>query len=357
VSVSSADREAMVRALSATHATWPHPNPRVGAVVLDAQGREVAIAAHHAAGESHAEVMALDDAGDRARGGTVVVTLEPCDHHGRTPPCASRLIEAGVTRVVVGAVDPDPRVSGRGIARLRDAGIEVTVGIEAAAVEANDPGYFHHRRTGLPLVTLKAALTLDGQGAAADGSSQWITGEEARADGHRLRAEHDAVMVGAGTLRDDDPRLDVRLPGFSGRQPVPVVVAGQRPLPASARIWSREPVILAGGPVSALPAPVIQAGSGGRVDLRSGLLALAELGHLSVLVEGGAGVAGSLWEGGLVHRGVWYLGARVAGGVGRGAFDRPFETLGDAKPVTITDVRRLGEDIRVDWIVGPAESS
>jgi diaminohydroxyphosphoribosylaminopyrimidine deaminase/5-amino-6-(5-phosphoribosylamino)uracil reductase len=347
----------MREAVSVARHTHPHPNPRVGAVVIDATGQRLPPAVHTAAGEPHAEAMALDAAGESARGGTVVVTLEPCDHDGRTPPCTRRLIDAGVRRVIIGAVDPDPRVSGRGIDRLRQSGLEVLVGVESDRVEALDPGYFHHRRTGLPLVTLKAALTLDGQSAAADGGSQWITGPEAREDAHVLRAEHDAVMVGAGTVREDDPRLDVRLVGFEGRQPIPVVVAGQRPLPAGAQIWSRRPVVLAAGPVMAPSGDIVQAGSGGRVDLRTAVLHLAEQGILSILLEGGSGVAASMWEAGLVSRGVWYLAAKVAGGVGRGAFDRAFQSLTDATAVTITDVRRVGEDLRVEWVVAQTESA
>lgn len=347
----------MREAVSAARRTHPHPNPRVGAVVIDADGRRLPVAVHTAAGEPHAEALALDAAGESARGGTVVVTLEPCDHQGRTPPCTHRLIEAGVDRVIIGAVDPDHRVSGRGIDRLRRSGLEVIVGVESDSVEALDPAYFHHRRTGLPLVTIKTALTLDGQIAAADGGSQWITGSEAREDAHLLRADHDAVMVGAGTLREDDPRLDVRLAGFDGRQPIPVVVAGQRPLPAHAQIWGRSPVVLAAGPIVAPSADIVQAGSGGRVDLRAGVVHLAERGLLSILLEGGSGVAASMWEAGLVSRGVWYLAAKVAGGVGRGVFDRAFQSLQDASAVTITDVRRVGEDLRVEWAVVQAESA
>ncbi|MGH8875215.1 MAG: bifunctional diaminohydroxyphosphoribosylaminopyrimidine deaminase/5-amino-6-(5-phosphoribosylamino)uracil reductase RibD, partial [Acidimicrobiia bacterium] len=229
------DLELMRRAIDLARPNRTHPNPRVGAVVVAPDGTVVGEGAHPGAGLPHAEALALAAAGDAAAGATLYVTLEPCGHHGRTPPCTETVVASGVRRVVVGVTDPDPRVAGAGLARLRATGLEVTVGVLEAEVEALDPAYFHHRRTGLPLVTLKAAITLDGQAAAQDGTSQWITGPEARADAHRLRAEADALMVGAGTLRVDDPLLTVRLDGYEGPQPVPVVVAGRRPLPASAR--------------------------------------------------------------------------------------------------------------------------
>ena len=230
-------------AISHASGTHPHPNPRVGAIVLDATGTVAGVGSHAGRGAPHAEVVALREAGDRAAGGTLVVTLEPCDHEGVTPPCTGAVIGAGVARVVVGAVDPDRRVSGRGIERLRAAGIDVVAGVGAGLVEAADPGYFHQRRTGRPRVTLKWAATLDGQAAAADGSARWISSPESRADGHLLRAESDAVMVGAGTVIADDPDLTVRLDGYRGPQPRPVVIAGHRALPPRARLMGRDPIV------------------------------------------------------------------------------------------------------------------
>lgn len=346
---SGRDVNAMRHALDVAARHNPHPNPRVGAVLLDRAGEILAEAGHVAAGEVHAEAGLLQAFGPVPADATLVVTLEPCVHIGRTPPCVDAVIEHGVRRVVVGTIDPDSRVAGRGIAALRAAGIEVVVGVEPDAVEAADPGYFHHRRTGLPLVTLKQAATLDGQTAAADGTSKWLTSDAARMDSHLLRSQHDAVLVGAGTVRADDPRLDVRLAGYEGPQPVPVVVAGSRPLPADLRIWERRPIVLASDE-SVLPdLDVIRCGSGGVVDFRRGLTALANRGLLAILVEGGAGVAAGLWEAGLVVRGVYYLSAKIAGGMGRAAFDRVFNTLDDAIDVEITDIRRVGPDIRVDW--------
>ncbi len=341
--------EPMRRAIAlAAAAPRPHPNPRVGAVVLDAAGNIVAEAAHLGAGMVHAEADAVRLAGERARGGTVVVTLEPCDHHGRTGPCTEALLEAGVARVVVGAEDPDPRVRGRGIRRLRDAGIAVLTGVLAGNVEALDPGYFHHRRTGRPRVTLKWAATLDGQTAAADGTSQWITSPEARADAHRLRAAADVVMVGAGTVLVDDPRLDVRLDGWDGAQPRPVVVAGRRPLPHDARIFARKTLVYATEPL-ALPAEVVVVPPRtGGADLAAVLGDLGERGMLDVLVEGGPALAGALWRAGLVDHAVLYLGAKVGGGMGRPAFTAPFETLADARPVEVTGIAKVGPDVRIE---------
>jgi len=338
----------MSEAITLAALTRPHPNPRVGALVLDAAGTVVGRAAHAGPGEPHAEVIALAQAGPRAAGGTLVVTLEPCDHSGRTPPCTAAILAARVSRVVVGAVDPDERVSGRGLARLQAGGLEVHSGIAAAAVEAADPAYFHHRRTGRPRVTLKAALTLDGQAAAVDGTSRWITSAEARADGHRLRAEADAVMVGAGTLAADDPQLTVRLPGYRGPQPRPVVVAGRRPLPARARLWKEAPVVLAPGE-RACPGEVVVVPGRDGVDLPAGLAALAERGLLDLLVEGGPTLAGALLRAGLVHRGVFYLGARLGGGVGLPAMSGQFATLTAAREIDLVSAERVGPDLRVEF--------
>jgi diaminohydroxyphosphoribosylaminopyrimidine deaminase/5-amino-6-(5-phosphoribosylamino)uracil reductase len=329
----------------------PHPNPRVGSLVIDADGTVVGTGAHVRPGSPHAEVHALTAAGSRARNSTLIVTLEPCDHQGRTPRCTDAIIDAGVTRVVVGVLDPDDRVSGGGVKRLREAGLDVSVGIGGDEVLAADPGYFHHRTTGRARVIHKAALTIDGQIAAADGSSQWITSEDARADAHALRSSVDAVMVGIGTLYADDPQLDVRLPGYDGPQPRPVIIAGTRPLPPDARIWARDPVVVAPAPVHADGDVVVAAGPGGTVDLALALEALGDLGLLDVLVEGGAGISASLWEAGLVDHGVWYLAGKIAGGIGAGVFDRPIANISHATEIDIVDVRRVGSDLRVEWSV------
>jgi diaminohydroxyphosphoribosylaminopyrimidine deaminase/5-amino-6-(5-phosphoribosylamino)uracil reductase len=345
----------MRSALEAAVAANPHPNPRVGAVVLDESGAIVGHGIHHHAGDPHAERIALEAAGQAARGGTLVVTLEPCNHHGRTPPCADAILESGVAHVVVGALDPDTRAAG-GVERLRRAGIEVTMGVLADEVERMDPAYFHHRRTGRPRVTLKAALTLDGQVAARDGSSQWITSPEAREDGHRLRAEADAIMVGAGTVLTDDPELTVRLPGYHGRQPIPVVIAGKRPFPNDLRVIERNAVVFAPD-ARQLDTEVVVAESGERVDLEQALLTLGERGIVDLLVEGGPILADGLLEGRLIDRCVFYFGSKLAAGVGRAPFNGVFESIDDAIDVSLLEVSRVGPDIRVEMTLVGKEAA
>ncbi|MDX1690645.1 MAG: bifunctional diaminohydroxyphosphoribosylaminopyrimidine deaminase/5-amino-6-(5-phosphoribosylamino)uracil reductase RibD [Acidimicrobiia bacterium] len=340
------ERNLVLEAIGLTADTHPHPNPRVGCLVV-ADGAIVGHGVHLRPGEPHAEILALAEAGEAARGATLVVTLEPCDHTGRTPPCTDAIVNAGVERVVVGIGDPDERVSGRGIERLRRAGIEVVTDVAPQAAEAADPGYFHHRRTGRPLVTVKLAMTLDGQVAAADGTSQWITSEAARRDVHGLRARSDAVMVGAGTLLADDPRLTVRLEGRSHRQPRPIVVAGRRPLPPERALWSRDPLVYTPEPRD-LPGEVVVCGDGERVDLPGMIGDLGKRGIVDLLVEGGAGLAGALWRAGSVDRLVTYVGGVVGGGVGLPAFGGVFTTIRDATSVEITGVTRLGPDVRID---------
>jgi len=314
------------------------PNPWVGAVVVPApteseSAAEVSfVGATAPAGGPHAEVAALEAAGPRARGGTLYVTLEPCAHDGRTPPCTRAVVAAGVRRVVVALADPDPQVDGRGIAELRGAGLVVDVGPGAAAVTEQLAPYLKHRRSGMPWVTLKLAATLDGRIAAADGTSRWITGEEARLDAHRLRARADAVVVGAGTVRTDDPALTVRLPADdphhrgTGEQPLRVVL-GHLPEGAAAA-----PALELEG----TPAAVLEE--------------LARRDVIQVLVEGGPHVAHEFHRAGLVDRYVLYLAPALAGGddalpmfAGSGA-----ATMGEVWRGRLHSVTSLGGDIRVD---------
>jgi diaminohydroxyphosphoribosylaminopyrimidine deaminase/5-amino-6-(5-phosphoribosylamino)uracil reductase len=334
--------------LAAGHRT--HPNPRVGAVVVDGSGAVVGEGAHHGVGLPHAEVLALKQAGDLAKGSTLYVTLEPCNHQGRTPPCSEAVIDAGVANVVIGAIDPDPKVSGSGVAGLEEAGVGVETGFLEEEAEAVDPAYFRHRRTGLPLVTLKLAVTLDGSVAAADGSSQWITSEESRQDAHLLRSASDAVVVGAGTLRSDDPLLTARLGGAEA-QPLPVIVAGKQPLPAEGRIWERSPLVIATRPID-LPSGelVFVDGEDGRPDPQATARALADRGLLDILLEGGPNLAASWWRSGVVGRGVVYMGARIGGGRGLAPLEGDFATMAESRPVNITEVRMVGPDIRIDFL-------
>jgi diaminohydroxyphosphoribosylaminopyrimidine deaminase/5-amino-6-(5-phosphoribosylamino)uracil reductase len=331
---------------------WPHthPNPRVGSVVVDSSGEVIGEGWHRGPGTAHAEADALSRAGESASGATVYVSLEPCSHHGRTPPCADALISAGVTRVVAATVDPDPNVSGRGIQKLRDAGIEVEVGILEDEARQIDPAYFHHRETAMPLVTVKWAMTLDGSVAAADGTSQWITGEKARADAHRLRSTVDAVVVGAGTVREDDPLLDVRLDEFTGPQPRPVVIAGRTPLPDHARIWDRDPIVVSAARRDIPHGQLLEvAGEEYLPDPVATCRALAELGLLHLLLEGGPSVARAWWDAGVVNDGVVYVGARVGGGTGHSPFAGSFPTITAATDVEFGGMRSVGEDVAISF--------
>ena len=308
------------------------PNPWVGCVIVDAGGTVVGRGATEPPGGRHAEVVALDAAGERSRGATAYVTLEPCSHHGRTPPCVDRLLAEGISRVVTPLVDPDPEVSGAGLARLREAGLEVTTGTLAdEATELLEP-YLHHRRSGRPFVVLKLAATLDGRIAAPDGTSRWITGPEARLDVHQLRADSDAVLVGAGTVRADDPELTVRLPPEAE--------------PAGAAVRQPLRVVLGRAPEHARAQPALEISG----DVRGVLDELGRLGTLQLLVEGGAVVAAEFHSLGLVDRYVVYLAPAFMGGndgvpmfAGEGA-----ETMEAVWRGRVTDVRRLGGDIRVD---------
>ena len=341
----------MRRAVDLAQAHRTHPNPRVGALVLSSDGSVVGEGAHIAAGEPHAEVVALEAAGDAAAGGTLVVTLEPCSHHGRTPPCADAIIDSGLSRVVVAMRDPDERVSGSGLERLAAAGVEVVEGVLVDEAAAINEAYVHHRSTGMPRVTMKWAMTLDGAVAAADGTSRWISSEEARRDAHKLRAEVDAVVVGAGTLRADDPRLDVRIDGYDGPQPVPVIIVGRDPLPEESAIWQRSPIVVAPDDLDVPAGSVVVVDSSQGVPTPSGACkALGELGHLDILLEGGPTLAGAWWNAGVVNRGVVYLAAKVGGGAGLAPLGGVFGTIEGAEIVEITATRSLGPDQRIDFV-------
>ena len=301
------------------------PNPWVGCVIEAVDGRTFGGATEPPGGR-HAEVVALDAAGEAARGATAYVTLEPCSHTGRTGPCADALLAAGVARVVVAIEDPDPLVAGKGLARLQEAGVDVAVGEQADAVRSLLAPYLKHRTTGRPWVVLKLAATLDGGTAAPDGSSQWITGEEARSDAHRLRSESDAIVVGAGTVRTDDPSLTVR--HVEGRDPLRVV--------------------LGAAPEDAKVHPALEH----RGDLGPLLDDLGSRGVLQVLVEGGATVAHDFHQQGLVDAYVLYLAPALFGGDdARGLFaGAGAPTMAALWRGAITSVTPLGADLRVDLV-------
>lgn len=340
----------MRRALDLASPHRTHPNPKVGAVVLSPEGTVVGEGAHVAAGKPHAEVVALRQAGALSQGGTLYVTLEPCNHHGRTPPCVDAILEAGIATVIMAMTDPDERVAGEGAARLRVEGVEVIEGVLGDEAMEMNRAYVHHRRTGLPLVTAKWAMTLDGAVAANDGSSRWISGQAAREDAHGLRARSDAIVVGSGTLRSDDPLLSVRIEGYHGPQPRPVVIAGAGDLPESAAIWDRDPLVVTAKPLTLRSGEVVVVdGGGGRPDPKAAATAMADMGYLEVLLEGGPSIAAAWWKAGVVSLGVVYLSAKMGGGTGVAPLGGVFGNIEDAEAVKITGVRSLGPDLRIDF--------
>lgn len=337
------------------------PNPLVGAVMVN-RGRVVGEGWHEGPGTPHAEVNALRAAGELVRGATLYVTLEPCSHHGRTPPCAPALVRAGVAEVVAAVRDPNPAVDGRGFDLLRRAGVDVVEGVLAEEGRALIAGFSRHVRTGLPLVTLKMAASLDGKIAARDGSSRWITGEAARQDVHRLRAASGAILVGSGTARADDPSLTVRLPGFRGRAPLRVLLDGTGRTPGTGALFDRSaPTMVATTPAcpSQARAAWEEAGAevlviddsrtSGRVSLRQLMQVLGKRDVQDVLIEGGSTVAWAAVEEGVVDRLVLYLAPTLIGG-----HDAPGILGGEGVPsitegfrVRITGIERLGDDLRV----------
>ncbi|HEX6311622.1 MAG TPA: bifunctional diaminohydroxyphosphoribosylaminopyrimidine deaminase/5-amino-6-(5-phosphoribosylamino)uracil reductase RibD [Acidimicrobiia bacterium] len=344
------------------------PNPWVGCVLLR-DGEVVGEGATAPPGGPHAEAVALAAAGDRARGATAVVTLEPCSHTGRTGPCADSLLDAGVSRVVVALEDPDDRVRGTGVASLRAGGVPVDVGVGAAEAARSLAPYLHHRRTGRAYCVLKTATSLDGRTAAADGSSRWITGPRARADAHELRADSQAVVVGSGTALADQPALTARdVVERVARPPLRVLLDARGRVPAAGPLFdpALAPTLVvtterapagaidawraAGAKVEAVPG-----GAGGRgVDLVAVLALLGGHGVLQAMVEGGATVHGALLADGLVDRVVAYVAPVALGAGGRAAFAAPGAPSVAAAPRwALASVRALGDDVRLDYETVP----
>jgi diaminohydroxyphosphoribosylaminopyrimidine deaminase/5-amino-6-(5-phosphoribosylamino)uracil reductase len=339
------------------------PNPMVGAVVVSGE-QCVGEGYHHRAGEPHAEVLALRAAGERARGATLYVTLEPCCHHGRTPPCTEAVLASGVRRVVAAMLDPFPKVAGGGVAALRAAGVEVTGGTLEVAARRQNEAFLKAVTRGLPFVTLKAAMTLDGRIATVTGHSRWVTGEAARRHVHRLRDRHDAILVGIGTVRADDPLLTARLPG--ARDPVRVVIDARADLPLNSQIGEtlktvrtlvavteaappprRDALAAAGAEVLLVPA------FGERVDARALMTELARRDLHSVLVEGGAEVNASLLEADLVDKVILFIAPKLIGG--RGApgpiGGAGIADMNAAVPLRDLRVRRFGADLAIEGYV------
>jgi len=334
-----------------------------GAVVARG-GRVVAEGYHPALGKPHAEVFALQRAGAGARGATLYVSLEPCCHHGRTPPCTDAIIRSGVARVVAAAIDPDPRVSGKGIAALRRARIEVEVGVLEAEARRLNEAYWKHVTTGLPFVTLKMAASLDGKIATRAGDSRWITGDSARAAAHRLRAEHDAVMVGIGTVIADDPELTARRGERVVKRPLRVIVDSRGRVPLKAKVLddaADHPTIVAvtgRAPATKLDAlrrrgaePLVFEGQDGRVDIAALIAHLGRRGDLrSVLIEGGGSLAASALRAGLVDKVIWFIAAVMVGGrrAPTGVEGDGVARMADALPLEDVKVRRFGRDIMIE---------
>ncbi|WP_260681956.1 bifunctional diaminohydroxyphosphoribosylaminopyrimidine deaminase/5-amino-6-(5-phosphoribosylamino)uracil reductase RibD [Alkalicoccobacillus porphyridii] len=332
------------------------PNPMVGAVIVK-DGRIVGTGAHLKAGQAHAEVHALKMAGDEANGATMYVTLEPCSHFGRTPPCAKQVITSGVKRVVIAVVDQNPKVAGKGVAMLREAGIEVEVGMcEQEAKELNR-AFFHFIKSHQPYVTLKAALTLDGKTATVKGESQWITGPEARLDGHIMRHEHDAILVGIGTVLADNPSLTARLQNGEGRHPTRVILDSHLRIPLNATIVNdqkADTIIFTTNTAPEkhellLAKPRVHIISLEQLTISNVLQELGKLEIVTLLVEGGARVHGSFVKEHAVHELVQYIAPKLIGGthatpvIGGEGIAR----LDQALNLSIVSVNKVGEDLRI----------
>jgi len=329
------------------------PNPAVGAVLV--KGGRVLASGHHArAGSPHAEVVALKRAGARARGADLFTTLEPCSHWGRTPPCCAAILAAGVRRVFVGSRDPNPLVNGRGIRRLRRAGVAVEAGVLGAECNALNEAWFRFITSGRPHVTLKAAATLDGKIATRTGDSRFVSSARSRALVHRMRDRSDAVLVGSGTARADDPRLGARLPGGRGRDPLRVVLDSRLSLPRTLALFRPG----TGGQtlvahVSGRPPPPLPGveflrcrARGGRVDLEDLLRKLGKRGVTSLLVEGGAQVSRAFLAAGLVDRLLLFLAPKLVGGDGLSWVAGPgVSRMANALGVADLQVSRVGGDI------------
>ncbi len=337
----------------------PHPNPRVGCVIV-VDGQVVAEGLHRAAGTDHAEVAALKVERD-FKGGTLYVTLEPCATHGRTPPCSTRILSSGISRVVIASPDPNPVNGGLGIKQLREAGIQTEVGMLADDARALNRGFFSRYERGRPWVTVKIAATLDGRVATANGESQWISGEAARADVQLLRAQASAVLTGVGTVLADDPRLNCRMDGLQ-RQPLRVIVDSHLRTPKTATLFTVEGDILfaTGGKVESESLPTSESQSrivsfesaDGRVDCRKLLDYLSELEVNDVLVEAGPTLVGEILDAGLVDEMVIYLAPAILGDSAKAmVITSVIKRLTDRYRGKFEDVRFVGDDIRIQLLL------
>lgn len=357
MSHSEADRQFMARALELAERGLytTSPNPRVGCVIVKA-GAVLGTGWHEAAGKPHAEVHALQEAGAAARGATLYVTLEPCSHHGRTPPCADAVIAARIGRVVAAMQDPNSLVAGKGVTQLRAAGIAVSVGLMQEEAGELNIGFVSRMARGRPWVRMKVAATLDGRTALANGASQWITGEAARRDGHHFRARACAVLTGIGTVKQDDPQLNVRLVDTK-RQPLRVLIDSRLEVSPAARLFEGGNALVVaaredGAKIAALRARgaevIVIPNAAGKTDLPQVLAELARRGINELHVEAGTRLNGSLLREGCVDELLVYLAPSLVGDTGQGMFGLPeFTDLSQMISLSIRDVSRVGEDIRV----------
>jgi len=366
------DAHYMARALElARHGHYTtHPNPRVGCVIVR-DGAVVGEGWHVRAGEPHAEIHALRAAGERARGATAYVTLEPCSHHGRTPPCADALVKAGVARVVAAMQDPNPQVAGRGLQRLEQAGIATDSGVLEGEARKLNEGFLKRMEHGLPFVRVKLAMSLDGRTAMESGESQWITGPAARSAVQRLRAQASAVLTGADTVLADNARLTVRADELGldaeqtaqamSRPPLRVLVDGRLRVPPDAPFFKAGPALVATSMAveeqhANGPECLIVPGDDGQVDLRQLLVELANRGINEVLVEAGPRLAGAFAQLGLVDEFQIFMAGKFLGSTARPLLDWPLAQMKDAPQLKITEVRAVGDDWRVTAIPLPATS-
>lgn len=342
------------------------PNPMVGAVVVR-DGRIIGKGYHEAAGKPHAEVMAINDAGESAQGANLYVTLEPCNHTGRTPPCTDIILTAGIRRVITAMRDPNPDVKGGGLAYLSEKGIEVTTGIcEASAIRLNE-AFIKYTRTKQPFVIVKCAATLDGRIATRTGDSKWVSGEASRAFVHELRHAADAIMVGVGTVNNDNPSLTTRIDGFKGKDPLRIIVDTHLSISEEARVLnlkSDATTTIVTGPLDSnekkdrlaqrgahiLTLPLVD----GRIDLKQLSVALGDMGVTSILMEGGGGLIGSALRSGIVDKIHFFYAPKILGGddgvpICRG--EGP-DLMGNCVPIKDVQVHRIGPDIMVEGYVG-----
>lgn len=352
------DLDAMTRALQLAERGLytTTPNPRVGCVIVSENGDVVGEGFHLRAGEPHAEINALNMAGNKADGATAYITLEPCNHHGRTGPCTEALIKAGIKHVVYAMQDPNPQVAGKGLARLREAGIAVAGPVMEDEARAINPGFIKRMQTGRPFVRCKLAMSLDGRTAMASGESQWITGMSAREDVQRLRARSCSIVTGAGTVLADNPSLTVRTPeaGPDPRQPLRIVLDSRLRTPSDAKITQPVGTTViassihtdqhAGCPIWELPADNEEQPE---IDLLKLLNHLGTLEHNEVLIESGPTLAGAFLQAGLIDELVVYMAGKLMGSTGKPLFELPLETMKQNIGLTIRKIQPVGDDWRI----------